>query len=40
MLREFAAVLRDVDLEKFDLERHAPFLVRRVLDAVADVGEA
>jgi len=32
MLREFAAVLWDVDLEQFDLERHAPFLVRRVLE--------
>jgi hypothetical protein len=30
--REFAAVLWDVDLERFDLDKHAPFLVRRVLE--------
>lgn len=32
MAREFAAVLWDVDLDRFDLEKHAPYLVRRVLE--------
>lgn len=32
MGKEFAAVLWDVDVENFDVERHAGFLVRRVLE--------
>lgn len=32
MLDAFRTLLWDVDLESFDLQRHAPFLVRRVLE--------
>jgi hypothetical protein len=32
MGEEFRAVLWDVDLQQFDVEKHAGFLVRRVLE--------